>query len=91
VNQLMTRSKRPVQGSVRVPLDVLDCDAAVGGVAAGQVEKQRGSVQAGHPAAAGGQPVGDAPVAAGQAQDLHAGLRSSSVSASLRSSPSAPA
>src|SRR5215218_9111917 len=41
----MTRSKRPVQGSVRVPLDVLDCDAAVGGVAAGQVQDLHAGLQ----------------------------------------------
>jgi hypothetical protein len=75
VNQLMTRSKRPSRAACACPLDVLDCDAAVGGVAAGPVQKQRGGVQAGHSAAAGGQPVGDGPVVAGQVQDLHAGLQ----------------
>jgi hypothetical protein len=39
------------------------------------VDAARVGVQAGHPGAAGGQSVGDAAVAAGQVEDLHAGLQ----------------
>jgi hypothetical protein len=72
-NQSMIASNRSRQGSWRMsPWTYSQADAALGRVRARPVEKQLRGVQAGYPATALGQPVGDAPVPTGQVQHLHA-------------------
>ncbi len=73
VDQLITRSKRPVHGSWRMSPATYSTLTHGGRVGAGPIQEGRRGVKASDPAAAGSQPVGQFPVPAGQIQHAQAG------------------